>query len=233
RADRAQLFHAADELARGQVYVVDRQHRHELQPLRAELAELVDPVVVGLAQAERELGIEVIAGNQGEAGRRGQHPDVDPLHTHAAHLGLGVVRALDREVEAAGIGQTRAGQGLGAVRAARTAALPVLLHLGVHRGGQTVDDDRAPPGLAVGPDHGGDAVFEPLVQVAVEQIDQLHDVHVAVNEAKPVFHDVLPGVAMSPLSLRYRLARLYPAARTSQAFQPSELTRLTGRRLPR
>jgi hypothetical protein len=27
-------------------------------------------------------------------------------------------------------------------------------------------------------------------------------VHVAVNEAKPVFHDILPGVAVSPLSPR-------------------------------
>src|SRR4030095_16710739 len=85
-------------------------------------------------------------------------------------------------------------------RAPGAAAFPVLLHLGVHRGGQAVDDDRAPTGLAVGADHAADAVLEPRIEIAIEQVDRLHDVHVAVNEAKPVFHDVLPGVALSPLS---------------------------------
>src|SRR4029434_9406132 len=135
------------------------------------------------------------------------------------HLGLGVVLALDGEVEPAGVRQTGPGQRLRAVRGARAAAFPVLLHLGIHRGGQAVDDDRAPTWLAVGADHAADAVLEPRIQIAIEQFDRLHDVHVAVNEAKPVFHDVLPGVALSPLSARYRLVPLYLCGGGGRSFQ--------------
>ena len=145
RADGAELAHAAHELAAGQVHVVHGQHRHELQTLRAVFTELVDPVIVGLAKGHRESGIEVVAGDEGEAGGRIEHRDVDALDRHAHHLGLGVVLALDREVQPAGVGEPRARERLRAVRDARAVPLPVLLQLGVHRRGQPVDDDRATP----------------------------------------------------------------------------------------
>jgi len=81
-----------------------------------------------------------------------------------------------------------------AVRDARAIAFPVLLHLGVPRRGQTVDDDRSPPRPAVGPDLKRDAVLEPRVQIAVEEVHRLHDVHVAIDEPQAVLHRVLPGV---------------------------------------
>ena len=118
RADRAQLAHAAHELAAGQVHVVHRQHRHELQPVGAVLAELVDPVVVGLAERERELGIQIVARDEAEARRGIEHRDVDAFHLHAHHLSFGVVVALDREIQPAGVGEPRARQRLGALRRA-------------------------------------------------------------------------------------------------------------------
>src|SRR5262245_59751770 len=209
RADRAELPHAPDELAGGQVHVVHRQHRDELQPLRAVLAELVDPVVVGLTERQRELGIEVVTGDERQPGRRVQHRDVDAFHRHAHHLSLGVVLAVDREIEPAGVGQPRAGQGLRTVRDTRAIALPVLLHLGVPRGGQTVDDDRPPPRPAVGAHLEQDTVLEPRVQVAIEEVHRLHDVHVAIDELQAVFHPVL----LVPV-----LARLYRGGCYSQGY---------------
>jgi len=58
----------------------------------------------------------------------------------------------------------------------------------------TPDDDRSPPRPAVGPDLKRDAVLEPRVQVAVEEVHRLHDVHVAIDEPQAVLHRVLPGV---------------------------------------
>src|SRR2546425_8176575 len=39
----------------------------------------------------------VVAGDEGQAGGRVEHRDVDALQVHAHHLGLGVVIALDGE----------------------------------------------------------------------------------------------------------------------------------------
>ncbi len=190
RPDRAQLAHAPVQLAAGQVHVVHRQHGHELEPLGAVPAELVDPVVVGLAEGERELRIHVVAREQAEAGGRVEDRDVHALDRHAHHLRLGVVVALDREVEPVRPLQPRAGERLRAVRARgpAAAALAILLQLGVHRGGQPVDDDRAALGPAVGPDREDHPVAELRIQVPLEEIGRLHDVHVRIDEAEVVFH---------------------------------------------
>jgi len=45
RADGAQVAHAPDQLAAGQVHVVDGQHRDPFQAIGAVAGELVDPVV--------------------------------------------------------------------------------------------------------------------------------------------------------------------------------------------
>ena len=77
------------EIERG-AKAIDRQHRRELELVRAVPAELGDPVVVGLAEAERQQRVEVVARDQAEPGRREQHRDVDALHRHAHHLRLGI-----------------------------------------------------------------------------------------------------------------------------------------------
>jgi hypothetical protein len=175
------------------VHVVDRQHDHELEALRAVAAELRDPVVVGPAEGQRQLWIQVVARDQAEPGGRVEHRDVDPLDGHRHHLRLGVVVALDREVEPVGGLKPRAGQRLGAVGAdsARAAALAVLLHLRVHGGGQPVDDDGAALGAPVRADRKNHPVAEPRVQVPLEEIGRLHDVHVRVDEPEIVFHHTL------------------------------------------
>jgi len=122
-----------------------------------------------------------------------QHRDIDPFHRHAHHLGLGVVLAVDREVESAGVGETGPRQGLGAVRGAGPIPFAVLLELGVLRRRQTVDDDRTPPRPAVGAHLEVHTVLEPRVQIAVEEVYRLHDVHIAVDEPKAVLHRVLPA----------------------------------------
>src|SRR5439155_1410144 len=100
------------------------------------------PVVVGLADGQREQRIQVVAGDEGQAGGRVEHRDVDALQVHAHHLGLGVVIALDGEGEAIGVVQPRCREELGGVRRAAADALSVLLQIGVRRR-QPIDDDRA------------------------------------------------------------------------------------------
>jgi len=48
-----------------------------------------------------------------------------------------------------------------------------------------------PPRPAVGAHLQVHAVLEPCVQIAVEEVHRLHDVHVAVDEPKAVLHRVL------------------------------------------
>ncbi len=142
-ADGSELLDAPKQLPAGEVHVVDGQHGHELQSLGTVLAEVVDPVVIGLAEGEGEPGVQMVASDQAEAGGGEEDGDVHPFHGHAHHLGLGIVVTLDGEVEATRVGQARARERLGAIGCPRPAALAVLLQLGVHRGGQAVDDDHA------------------------------------------------------------------------------------------
>src|SRR5262249_39114642 len=191
RAHGAQFLHAAQELAASEVDVVWRQHRDELQLIGAVLTELVDPVVVRLAEGQREMRVHVVAGEEAQARGGEEDGDVDALHGHAHDLRHGIVLALDREIEASRVGQARARERLGAVRGARLAALAVLLQLGIHRGGQAVDDDGAALGPPIGADGQLHSTPEPRIEVLLEQIRWLHDVHVAVDEPEPIFHDPL------------------------------------------
>jgi hypothetical protein len=71
----------------------------------------------------------------------------------------------------------------------------VLLHIGVARPRQPVDDDLGGGralGTAVGADRDLHPVPERRVQIPLEQIGRLHDVHVGVDEPQAVFHDTLP-----------------------------------------
>ena len=134
----------------------------------------------------------MITRDEAQTGGGVEHRDVDPFHLHSDHLSLGVVLALDREVEPAGVGEPRAGERLRAVGAAGAAPFPVLLQLGVLRRREAVDHDRAAPRLAVGPDRRRHAVLEPWIQIPLEQIHRLHDVHVAIHKPQSILHATLP-----------------------------------------
>jgi len=140
------------------------------------------------------LGIEIIAAEEGEAGGRVEHRDVHPFHLHAHDLGLGVVVALDGEVQPAGVEEPRSRERLAALGGAGAVPLPVLLQVGV-RDGHPVDDDQAggpaPRRAAVGAHRHADAVFELGVQIALEEVGRFHDVHVGVDEPEAVLHGIL------------------------------------------
>jgi hypothetical protein len=77
-----------------------------------------------------------------------------------------------------------------------TCASAILLEVTV-AGGLPIDDDgaaRAPARTAVGAHQGADAVLELRIEVPVEEVGRLHDVHVTVDEAQSVFHGVLLGM---------------------------------------
>jgi hypothetical protein len=74
--------------------------------------ELVNPVVVRLAQRERQMRIHVVACDQAQARGRIEYGDIDPFDRHAHHLRLTVVLALDREIEPVGGLKPRAGKRL-------------------------------------------------------------------------------------------------------------------------
>src|SRR5205809_976469 len=88
-ANGAHHAHAAVQLAAGEVHVLRRQHGHEPQPLGTVAAELVDPVVVGLAEGQGEPRVHVVAREQAQAGRRIEDGDVHALHLHADELASG------------------------------------------------------------------------------------------------------------------------------------------------
>src|SRR5206468_1386546 len=80
-----------------------------------------------------------------------------------------------------------------ALRPAAAHALPVLLQVHVGRR-QAVDDGQAGRSalrLAVGADRPADPVLELRIQITVEEVRWLHDVHVAVHEPEPVLHGTL------------------------------------------
>ncbi len=191
RPDRAEVLDTAEQLGARQVDLVRGQHRHELELVRARLAELVDPVVVGLAEREGELGVHAVAGEKAQSRRRVEHRDVHAFHLHARQLRLRVIVALDREIETPRVGQARARERLGAVRAAGLVPLAVLLQLGVHGRRQAVDHDGAPLGATVGAERQADAAPEGRIEIRREEVRRLHDVHVAIDEPEPVLHDVL------------------------------------------
>src|SRR5207249_7184193 len=73
--DGDELSDAPNQFPTREVDVVHGQHRHELQALGAVLAEVVDPVVVRLAEGQGEVRIEVVASDEREAGGGIEHRD--------------------------------------------------------------------------------------------------------------------------------------------------------------
>ena len=203
--DRAHLSHAAEQLPAGEMDVVRRQHGHELELVGAVLAELVDPVVVGLAQGEGEMRVHVVAGEEAQPRGRIEDGDIHALDPHAHDLRHRVVLALDGEIEAPRVGEPGSRERLGAVGAAGRPPLAILLQLGVHGGVQAVDDDGAALRAPVGADGQAHPAPELGLQILLEKIRRFHDVHVAVDEPEPIFHDA---------SLEWLCAALTPMTAT-------------------
>ena len=147
------------------------------------------PVVIGAADRGRELRIHVVARQERQAGRREQHGDVNPLQFHPHDLRLGVIAALDRKHHVR----------VGALRDERAADAVVLRSVAVVAGRGAVEEPQRAPAhagrAAVDPaQRRGDARFELGVEVFLEQIGRLHDVHVAIDKPMALFHLRLPSV---------------------------------------
>src|SRR6185295_16714823 len=90
--------------------------------------------------------------------------------------------------------QPRARERLRALGPAGLEPLAMLLHVGVAGAGQAVDDRLrrgATLRLAVGADRAEHAVTELRIEVALEEVGRLHDVHVRVHEPESIFHRTL------------------------------------------
>src|SRR6185436_2472562 len=82
--------------------------------------------------------------------------------------------------------------------------LAVLLHVEIARRRQPVDHDRPALRPPVGPHRQQYALAEARVEIALEEIGRLHDVHIGIDEPQVVFHWLLlqDGV-MKRARLRY------------------------------
>jgi hypothetical protein len=145
--------------------------------------KIVQPVVVGAADRGRELRVHIVARHERQPNSREEHRDVDALHRHANYLCLGVVAALDREHDL----------GVGALRDERAADAVVLRDIAVVAQGLAVKEPQRPAAhagrAAVLPAHRrGDARLEFRVEIFVEQVHRLHDVHVAIDEPIAFLH---------------------------------------------
>ena len=165
---------------------MDRQHRRHLQLVRTVLHEIVQPVVVGPANCRRELRVHIVPRQERQTGGREQHRDVDALHLHAHDLRLGVIAALDREHHV----------GVGAARHERAARTVVLRDVAVIAGRCAVEEPERPAAHArraavAAPHRGGDAVLEGRIEIFVEQVRRLHDMHVAIDKPVSLLHPTL------------------------------------------
>src|SRR5205823_5000990 len=104
----------------------------------------------------------------------------------ANDLRLGVIAALDREHYIL----------VGTAGDERPASAVVLRDVAVitERGAVKKPQGAAahPGAAAINPAlRGGDPVLEGGVEIIIEQVDRLHDVHVAIDKPMTLFHDVL------------------------------------------
>ena len=167
-ADGAEFADGAARLPNGLFRIVLRQHRGDLHPRRVGLAEVVEPVVVGAADRRRERAVHAVqpVGNV-EADGGVHHGDVDALHVHRLELGAPVVVALAH----------RAGRLVGA------SAHPVHTVGVVDVAGREASafEEEGAAALARRAGDAWGAVGEPRVEVALEQVGGLDDVHIGVH----------------------------------------------------
>ena len=75
------------------------QHSDKFELVGAVLAEVVNPVIIGLAQGQREPRVHMVAGNQAETGSGEEDRDINALDLHAHHLCFGIVVARNSKIE--------------------------------------------------------------------------------------------------------------------------------------
>ena len=181
-----ELAHRAARLGHRTRHVV-RRHRGRAEQASGigGLDVVVEPVVVRPARGRREARVHRVEGGDIHGGSRVEDREVEPLLVHRAHLRLGVEVPLDL---------------LGVALAER-----LLLGVGERR---PVPTRHGRHDLAL--DHGADvppALAEPSwrarlelgLDVALPQVDGLHDVHLGVDHLEPVLgHDVRPPSASRP-----------------------------------
>src|SRR5215475_5205960 len=99
RSDGAQFTNTPQQFLACQVDIMEWKHSSEFQLVGTVLAELVDPVVVGLAQGQGELWIHSVARDEAEATSREQDGNINSFHLHRHDLGFGVVTSFDGEAQ--------------------------------------------------------------------------------------------------------------------------------------
>ena len=176
-ADGAELLDAAQKLLAGEVDVLHGEHGGHLELVGTMLAEFVEPVVVGAGNGVGELRVHAGPVHEAEAKGGKEDGDIDALGLHGDDLGLGIEATLAGEVDSG----VRAGE-------AQRVADPVVLHRLLLLARRLGIDEEVGEAAKAAFREGGDPVLEGRVQVPLEQVRRLHDVHVAVNESEPLFH---------------------------------------------
>ena len=209
----------------------------------AVLAELVNPVVVGLTQSQRQPRVHAIAGNDAEPHSRKQDRDVDPFQLHAHDLRHRVVFPLDREIKPPAVGHAGAGQGLrdgGFLGAA--GPFSMLLQFDVADRRFVVDDDDSRLRSTVGAHGKHHPIAKLAIQIAIEQVRGFHDVHIAVDESKHVFRGRIlsltkssraprQGVSMAPAWARQSPALILTPDVQAATLEPGERSANQGTRV--
>src|SRR6266851_6690114 len=172
------------------------QHGDKFELVGAVLAEVVNPVIIGLTQGQREPRVHMVAGNQAEASGGEEDRNVNPLYLHAHHLCFGIVVARHSKIEPTLLSNPGARQRLCTMDCAirvRTIPLAVLLQVSVHREGQAINDNHAAAGTAVRSDRQNNTMLALRVQIGRKEVWRLHNMHIAVDKPEPVFHNALLG----------------------------------------
>lgn len=148
------------------------QHPDRSEPLGCVGAEVEDPVVVGAADRNGQLGIQVFDGRGIESLRRVEERSLHLPMIHRLHLRLGTVPRLPVFAE-------------------------MLLHPGgecaLHRQAHAVHplDVRgepptdAEPGAPLGQDHPRRAIAERRIDIALPHAAGLHDVTIGIDDPEP------------------------------------------------
>ena len=138
-----------------------------MHALRVGLAEVVEPVVVGPGKRRRQRRVHVVHGQQEETPGREQHGHIYAglLQAHKLRLGAPALVAVPFE---SGVGVRNPGP----------------IHMIGHSPGAPVGETQQGPAL-VGSRSVGGHVPEPGLRVALEQVQRLADMHVAVQGLVP------------------------------------------------
>src|SRR5262245_23725101 len=107
RSDGAQFTNTPQQFLACQVDIMEWKHGSEFQLGGTVLAELVDPVVVGLAQGQGDLWVHSVAGSETETAGSEQDGSLDAFHLHRHDLRVSVVISFAGEAQPSGRSRAR------------------------------------------------------------------------------------------------------------------------------